>query len=265
MKRGSLVAGLVFGMVIGVMVYSSPAQAQWWKRGGNKEKKEQLREQLKEKVEERIGEIKEKVKKKMETGSGGGPEFGFYYPALAAVNNHITTLGTFPALEGGFFIGGTWRYSITPELQIGYYGGGAGYSTTGQSTGSETWTTGINLGINFQGGLIAFKPRISENFRLYGGVIVGAVWTTYKEDSGYRPSQQREVKEWAGVGAGYLPFIGFQIKLNPLFGFGADYGYMIASIPSAQMKPQAGTPYSEKCPDIELNGSFVKFGPQFRF
>lgn len=257
MRKGSAVWGLVLVVVFGLLVYSSPAQAQWWKRKPG--------EELKEKIQEKMTEAKEKFMEKIETGSGGGPEFGFYYPALAALNSRVTGLGTnFPKLEGGLFMGGTWRYAITPELQIGYYGGGANYSSAGE-VGTETYTTGVNLGTAFHGGLIAFKPKISQNFRIYGGVIIGATWTTYREDSGYRPGSGRVVKEWAGVGIGYLPFIGFQVKLNPLFALGADYGYMIASIPSAQMKPQAGTPYSETCPDVDLSGSFVKFGPQFHF
>lgn len=253
MRKGSVNLSLAVIMVFSFLAYSSPAQAQWGWRG--------KREQLKERIEE----VKEKFIEKLETGNGGGPELGFYYPALTAINTHIANLGAFQKMEGGFFMGGTWRYSITPEFQIGYYGGGAGYSTNGQATESETWTTGIGLGVAFHGGLIAFKPKISPNFRIYSGLIIGAVWANYKEDSGYRPNQDRVVKEWAGVGIGYLPFIGFQIKFNPLFGFGVDYGYMIATIPYGQMKPQAGTPYNEKCPDVELNGSFVKFGPQFRF
>jgi len=50
-----------------------------------------------------------------------------------------------------------------------------------------------------------------------------------------------------------------------LVGIGLDYGYMIATIPSTDMKPQAGIPYTESCPAVELNGSLVKLGVQVHY
>jgi len=257
MKRKILIAAVA--LVMGFIFCVTDANAQLFKNWLKKQ--EQGLQGLKEKI---TGEIKEKVSEKFEIGSGGGPDFGFYYPSLSAINTHLNSNGSFTQMNGGFFMGGTWRYSFNPIFQIGYYGGGSGYSSTGLMSG-DTYTTQADLGIGYNAFIFALKPRITQEFRIFLGAAIGAISANYKEDSGYRPDQNRAVKEWSGAGVGYLPFIGFQYKPNIVFGLGVDYGYMIATIPSANMHPLAGTPYNEACPDIELNGSFVKVSLQFHY
>lgn len=237
------------------------AGAEWWKDWWDKQKKElgEIKEKITQGVEKKVAEV-------LETGNGAGVEIGYYYPALTSINNRLTSIGSFTDMHGGLFPGVTWRYSITPEFQIGYYGGfGGGYIASGMKTG-DTFTTEATTNFIYHAGIIAWKPRISNKFRMFFGVAIGPMFVTYKEDSGFRPTtQNREVKEWTGAGIGYLPFIGFQYKPNFLVGIGFDYGYMLGTIPGADMRHRAGTPYFESSPDIELSGSFAKLGIQLHY
>ena len=248
----------------------------------NKEKMEEMRKEMKEKVEKELEDvvnqmldedtrvqmilrekIREKEERMQEEGSDLGTEFGFFYPSFSGINDHIEELGikksdsTVPRLEGGFLPGITWRYSFTPEFQAGYYGAMADYWCRGE-TASVAKEVGVNF--NFNGGLAVFRPRISGQIRLYLGVAVGTVSAVYREDSGNSSSYK-----WSGLGIGCMPLMGLQWKLNSLLGFSADFGYMIAAIPSAAMSPREGTPSGVACPDIDMSGSLIKLGIQYHF
>jgi len=247
----------------------------------SQEDMEQMRKLMKEKVEEELQDmvsevldndaniqnllnkqIKEREEKIAAPGSGLGIEFGLYYPSLAAINDRIEALGikssgsASPKLEGGFLPGATWRYTLTPELQIGYYGAMADYWCRGDS---GTQVAEFGLDFMFNSGLAVYKPKINDQFRPYLGIAIGAVSASYREDSG------NSVNKWSGIGVGCLPFFGLQWKPNSLLGLSVDYGYMMATIPSSAMVARGGTLSTAACPDVGLSGSIVKLGIQYHF
>lgn len=249
-------------MIFSMMFLVADVYAQFPGEGGGerKELEDVVEQVLKEKMEEKEEEM-------LERGDPLDVKFGFYYPSLAGVNNRIRELGikvsgstAAPKLEGGFFPGIVWRYSLTPELQVGYYGAMANYWCRGDS-GTLPVETGLDFA--FHSGLAVFKPSIAHQrqFRPYAGIAIGTVTATYTEDAGSGGNSNK----WSGGGIGCLPFLGLQWQPNPMLGFSADYGYMIATIPSAAMNPRAGTSSSTKCPDIELSGSLIKLSIQCHF
>lgn len=199
-----------------------------------------------------------------ETGIGGGINIEFYYPQLSDVNARLAGMQGLKGSLGGFLPVAEFRYSITPEFQLGYAGSFMSYSMTGNRAG-ETYTTGISLNGQFHALSFVYKPKLKSNFRFYAGADIGWVWADYSEDSGFRPGFARELRSWSGSGLIAIPFAGFQYKFDRIFALGADCGYAIATIPSTSMVPQAGTAITDVCPQLELSGLMVRFGPQIHF
>lgn len=202
-------------------------------------------------------------------GTGGAPLFGPTFPTLNGVSDEFDALNLdTPTFT--YVMGGTLRYSFPNGVQIGYYGGGWGFSTGRVFSDGVVKECEISFGVHqFVGG---YKMYFGERWGLFAGGGAGVFQVTYTKtisSSSYRfgnvpfPESITFVSELEGFSWSAQAFVAPQYRVLPWLGIGCEAGYMFMNVPAGEMT-QAGTKIAA-APQLELSGPFVRVGPMFNF
>lgn len=202
-------------------------------------------------------------------GTGGAPLFGPIFPTLAGISDEFDTLNL-DTPTYTYVMGGTLRYSFPNGVQIGYYGGGWGFSTGRVFPDGVVKECEISFGVHqFVGG---YKMYFGDRWGLFAGAGAGVFQVTYTKtisSSPYRfgnvpfPESTTFVSELDGFSWSGQAFVAPQYRVLPWFGIGCEAGYMFMNVPAGEMT-QVGTKIAA-APQLELSGPFVRVGPMFNF
>lgn len=202
-------------------------------------------------------------------GTGGAPLFGPIFPTLNGVSDEFDALHL-DTPTYTYVMGGTLRYSFAGGIQIGYYGGGWGFSTGRVFDDGVVKECEISFGVHqFVGG---YKMYVGDRWGLFAGGGVGVFQVTYTKtisSSPYRfgnvpfPESSTFVSELEGFNWSGQAFVAPQYRVLPWFAVGCEAGYMYMNIPEGEMT-QVGTKIAA-APRLEMSGPFVRVGPMFNF
>jgi hypothetical protein len=202
-------------------------------------------------------------------GTGGAPLFGPTFPTLHGVEDEFEALNL-QTPGYAYVMGGTMRYSFANGVQLGYFGGGWGFSTGRVFSDGVVKDCTISFGVHqFVGG---YKMYFGERWGLLAAAGAGVFQVTYTKtisSAPYRfgnvpfPESSTFVSELDGVNWSAQAFAAPQYRLLPWLGLGCEAGYMFMNIPEGEMT-QAGTKIAA-APQLELSGPFVRVGPMFNF
>jgi hypothetical protein len=202
-------------------------------------------------------------------GTGGAPLFGANFPTLAGISDEFDALAL-PTPTSTYVMGGTFRYSFPGGLQIGYYGGGWGFSTGRVFSDGVVKDCEISFGVHqFVGG---YKMYFGDRWGLFAGGGAGIFQVKYTKtisSSPYRfgnvpfPESATFVAELEGFNWSAQAFVAPQYRVLPWFAVGVEAGYFLMNVPEGELA-QAGTKIAV-APQLELSGPFVRVGPMFNF
>lgn len=202
-------------------------------------------------------------------GTGGAPFFGPTFPTLNGVKDEFTALGL-ETPDYTYVMGGTFRYNFPNGIQIGYYGGGWGFSTGRVFDDGVVKDCSIGFSVHhFVGG---YKMYFGEKWGLFAGGGAGLFSVTYTKtisSQPYRfgnvpfPEAVTFVSELDGFNWSGQAFVAPQYRILPWLAVGCEAGYMYMNIPEGELE-QAGAKMAN-APELDLSGPFVRVGPMFNF
>ncbi|MEW6608807.1 MAG: hypothetical protein AB1414_15410 [bacterium] len=197
-------------------------------------------------------------------GFGGGPQFGIYYkPNLSKFNDYIKKeLGVDGIKEVGFQ-GGTFRWQLNPNWQIGYNGGWI-YGEKEQTVNGKAKFAGLYGG--YHGVLVSYKipqeklPSKKWDVAVGGGLGFFGVYADLASVD--KTTKQPEKYYWMdGDTIGTQLFVEVAYKIAKILSVGGDISYIHAKIDDLKW---AGEKLSEPG-EIDLSGFLIRVGPRFHF
>ncbi|NIT35797.1 MAG: hypothetical protein GTN49_04750 [candidate division Zixibacteria bacterium] len=202
-------------------------------------------------------------------GTGGAFYLGPNFPSLDGVREEfdVLALGT-PAYT--FMMGGTFRYNFPNGLQIGYYGGGWGFSTGRIFDDGVVKNCEIDFGVHQA--VAGYKMYFGERLGFFAGGGAGVLHLSYTKtisSAPYRfgnvpfPESATYVSELEGFNWSAQAFVAPQYRVLPWLGVGCEAGYFFMKVPAGELT-QVGTKMAA-APEVDLSGPFVRAGPMFNF
>jgi len=195
---------------------------------------------------------------------GGGPQFGAYYkPSLSKFNDYIKKTLGLDGIKSLGFQGGTFRWQLNPNWQIGYNGGWIGGEKEGVVNGSVTITY-LNGG--YHGILVSYKiPKEklpSDKWEISIGGGLGFFGICADLASINKDSKEPKKYYWMeGDTIGSQLFVELTYKIAKIFSIGGDITYFYAKIDDLKWAGEKITEPSE----IDLSGFLIRIGPRFHF
>jgi hypothetical protein len=191
-------------------------------------------------------------------GFGGGPQpMPYFKPSLSELNSYLedNNYDKIDLLRG---MGGTCRWSLNENWQIGMAGGGfwGKSSNTSVDRVKDTFLSGCYC-------MVLGMYRIPKGrWDLNIGAGLGRIRASYQlHDS--RLSDGGDVKEIHARGSNWMTqvFVGAAYRIAGIFSVGAELAYMYANIDEIK---RGGRTVSN-LPEIELSGLMIRVGPRFHF
>lgn len=199
-------------------------------------------------------------------GFGGGPQWGVYYkPDMSEFNDYIKKeLGLDGIKDLGFF-GGTFRWQINPNWQIGYNGGGIGGEEE-KTVGATATANVASLYGGYHGILVSYKipkeklPSDKWDLAVGGGLGLFGVYAELASVD--KTTKHPEKYYWMeGDTIGYQLFVEGGYKIGKILTLGGDVTYLYARIDDLKWAGEK----VENPTEIDLSGLLIRFGPRFHF
>ena len=197
-------------------------------------------------------------------GFGGGPQIGIYYkPDMSKFNDYIKKELGLDGIKDLGFEGGTFRWQINPNWQIGYNGGGI-HGEEEKTVGGTA--TGVYLNGGYHGILVSYKiPKEklpSDKWDLAVGGGLGWFGVGAEVASVNKVTKHPEKYYWMeGDTVGYQLFVEGGYKIGKILTLGGDITYLCAKIDDLKWAGEKVGDPSE----IDLSGVLIRFGPRFHF
>ncbi|MDI6734598.1 MAG: hypothetical protein QME42_00120 [bacterium] len=196
-------------------------------------------------------------------GFGGGPQIGIYYPDMSRFNDYIKKELGLDGIKDLGFNGGTLRWQINPNWQIGYNGGGI-YGAKEKTVGTAANVACLYGG--YHGILVSYKiPKEklpSDKWDLAVGGGLGLFGVCAELASVNKTSKDPQKFYWMeGDTVGYQLFIEGGYKIAKILTLGGDITYLCAKIDDLKWAGEKVGDPSE----IDLSGFLIRFGPRFHF